>query len=332
MVFDRPSTGPATRPTRVGWLAAPRDVRRSTRWSSTATSIAAGTGTIDRFVRRRQHELDAGRTRRRHPPGCSGLLPGRERHATSGAGALYAFDAATTGSSRSTRTDGKIAASTGWRATTTGGRTSAASTCCRRRGRPGRRCVDRQEPAEQLVARGRPGPVRVAEPSAGASPSAAPSPSPGDEEADEDAQAVTAVIPLRDANPTRRTPVVTLSLIIGMCFVAFGMGARGPGPGRRGQRLGDFPDVHGVVPADLTAARAGRQLDVAARARHRDHQPVPARRAGCTCWATCSTCGSSATTSRTGWAGPRSSLFYLVGGDGRGRRPGGGRPERRTAR
>ena len=30
------------------------------------------------------------------------------------------------------------------------------------------------------------------------------------------------MIPLRDANPTRRTPVVTLS-IIAACFVAFGI-------------------------------------------------------------------------------------------------------------
>jgi membrane associated rhomboid family serine protease len=60
------------------------------------------------------------------------------------------------------------------------------------------------------------------------------------------------VIPLRDANPTRRTPVVTLALIAA-CFIAFawqlGLLAGGGPP-----RLEAFLHDHGVVPADLTAA------------------------------------------------------------------------------
>ena len=40
------------------------------------------------------------------------------------------------------------------------------------------------------------------------------------------------VIPLRDANPTRRTPVVTLALIVA-CFVAFAIELRSPGERRR---------------------------------------------------------------------------------------------------
>jgi len=62
------------------------------------------------------------------------------------------------------------------------------------------------------------------------------------------------MIPLRDANPTRRTPVVTLGIIIA-CFVVFawelGLSASG------GQSaLDTFITKWGVVPADLTAAWA----------------------------------------------------------------------------
>jgi membrane associated rhomboid family serine protease len=59
------------------------------------------------------------------------------------------------------------------------------------------------------------------------------------------------VIPLRDANPTHRTPVVTLAIII-VCFVAFawelGLLARSDAA------LDAFIVEWGVVPADLTAA------------------------------------------------------------------------------
>jgi membrane associated rhomboid family serine protease len=60
------------------------------------------------------------------------------------------------------------------------------------------------------------------------------------------------VIPLRDANPTRRTPLVTLSIVIA-CFVAFawelGLMANG------GElALDQFITKWGVVPADLVAA------------------------------------------------------------------------------
>jgi membrane associated rhomboid family serine protease len=60
------------------------------------------------------------------------------------------------------------------------------------------------------------------------------------------------MIPLRDANPTRRTPVVTLGLIIA-CFVAFawelGLSASGGE-----SALDAFITTWGVVPAELTAA------------------------------------------------------------------------------
>ena len=60
------------------------------------------------------------------------------------------------------------------------------------------------------------------------------------------------MIPLRDANPTRRTPLVTLAIVVA-CFVAFawelGLLARG------GEAALDaFVTSWGVVPADVTAA------------------------------------------------------------------------------
>ena len=62
------------------------------------------------------------------------------------------------------------------------------------------------------------------------------------------------MIPLRDANPTRRTPLVTLSLVIA-CFVAFAweLGLMASG----GEAALDaFITEWGVVPAELTAAWA----------------------------------------------------------------------------
>lgn len=60
------------------------------------------------------------------------------------------------------------------------------------------------------------------------------------------------MIPLRDANPTRRTPLVTLGLVIA-CFVVFawqlGLTASGGDAA-----LEAFVGHWGVVPADLTAA------------------------------------------------------------------------------
>jgi membrane associated rhomboid family serine protease len=60
------------------------------------------------------------------------------------------------------------------------------------------------------------------------------------------------VLPLRDANPTRRTPLVTLAIIIA-CFVGFAweLGLQASGGETA---LNDFLTTWGVVPADLTAA------------------------------------------------------------------------------
>ena len=68
------------------------------------------------------------------------------------------------------------------------------------------------------------------------------------------------MIPLRDANPTRRTPVVTLALLVA-CFIGWGYELSllaGDGSGA----LDAFISTWGVVPADLTAAwAAGQPLD-----------------------------------------------------------------------
>jgi membrane associated rhomboid family serine protease len=67
------------------------------------------------------------------------------------------------------------------------------------------------------------------------------------------------VIPLRDANPTRRTPVVTLSLIVA-CFVVFAGELFVLWQGGE-EALNAFIERWGTVPAELTAAvRAGDWL------------------------------------------------------------------------
>ena len=68
------------------------------------------------------------------------------------------------------------------------------------------------------------------------------------------------MIPLRDANPTRRTPIVTLALIAA-CFVAFAyeLGKLASGGS---EALDAFVTEWGIVPARLTAAWASG-VDVA---------------------------------------------------------------------
>jgi membrane associated rhomboid family serine protease len=62
------------------------------------------------------------------------------------------------------------------------------------------------------------------------------------------------VIPLRDANPTRRTPVVTLALIA-VCFVVFAYELGRLGSGGM-DALDAFATEWGIVPAELSGARA----------------------------------------------------------------------------
>ncbi len=63
------------------------------------------------------------------------------------------------------------------------------------------------------------------------------------------------MIPLRDANPTRRTPIVTLALIAACAIVfAWELGLLAQGGD---DALGGFVEAHGVIPADLAAAIGG---------------------------------------------------------------------------
>ena len=62
------------------------------------------------------------------------------------------------------------------------------------------------------------------------------------------------MIPLRDANPTRRTPIVTLAIVVA-CFVAFAYELGRLGSGGM-ETLDAFVTEWGIVPAELTAAWA----------------------------------------------------------------------------
>ena len=64
------------------------------------------------------------------------------------------------------------------------------------------------------------------------------------------------MIPLRDANPTSRTPIVTISLIV-LCFAAFALELLVLAQGGE-EALVAFIEGHGTTPAQLSAAvRAG---------------------------------------------------------------------------
>ena len=65
------------------------------------------------------------------------------------------------------------------------------------------------------------------------------------------------MIPLRDANPTRRTPVVTIALVLAcLAIFAYELGLLATGPAV----LDGFVRMWGVVPAELTAAWGGGSI------------------------------------------------------------------------
>jgi membrane associated rhomboid family serine protease len=67
------------------------------------------------------------------------------------------------------------------------------------------------------------------------------------------------VIPLRDANPVRRTPIITIATIVA-CVVAFAY-TQGIEASRGIAGVEEFFDTYGVVPAELTKAwSAGQYL------------------------------------------------------------------------
>ena len=100
-----------------------------------------------------------------------------------------------------------------------------------------------------------PGASSSAAPSPSTSSAAAPSRRAGQQAHQEALARGGRVIPLRDANPTRRTPVVTLGLIVA-CLARLRLRADPPAAGRRRTALDAFITELGLVPADLTAAWA----------------------------------------------------------------------------
>ena len=71
------------------------------------------------------------------------------------------------------------------------------------------------------------------------------------------------MIPLRDANPVRRVPIVTIGLIVA-CVVAFAYELGTQSTGGDSALEGLFAQF-GLIPADLTAALGGGQSDHAIR-------------------------------------------------------------------
>ena len=119
------------------------------------------------------------------------------------------------------------------------------------------------------------------------------------------------MIPLRDANPTRRTPVVTIGLVAA-CLIAFAweLGLQVSGGD---EALDAFITAWGVVPADLTAGLGLVRVPERGDA-DPHHEPVPARRLAAPGGATCCSCGSSPTTSRIDLGRLAFLAFYLGGG------------------
>jgi len=92
------------------------------------------------------------------------------------------------------------------------------------------------------------------------------------------------VIPLRDANPVRRAPVVTIGLIIACVAVfAYELGSQSTGGDPALEAL--FRQ-YGLVPADLTAALGGGQTDRAFR------EVLTIDSAGSGSWSSTSSAGS----------------------------------------
>ena len=158
----------------------------------------------------------------------------------------------TPGSSRSTRRTARTRPSTGSPAAIPAGTTCAASTSSRASTRRRRNSCGsartastsppwRRSPTRRRRRRPRP-PPPAARPRPASRP---PPPDPGSR---------SPVIPLRDANPTRRTPVVTIGLVAA-CLIAFAweLGLQVSGGD---EALDAFITAWGVVPADLTAAWA----------------------------------------------------------------------------
>ena len=255
-------------------------------------------GTIDRFVGG-ERRLGAAATRRRPPPGGP-VLPSRP--APTSARADVRLRPRQSPDHRPCQGDGDSSSSTGWPAAKTAGPTSAAmyvlpgtedraaTLVWMSADRPDQVFLEasRTSRAPRHADRDRPTVGRAVRcPRAGSRrpPSRGP------------------VIPLRDANPPpadagrharRSSPASSPSSI----ELGSWRAAARPALDASSRRSGSSRPP-------CWPPRAGRACST--RDGHADHQPVPARRLAAPRSATSSTCGSSATTSRTGSVGWRSS-------------------------
>ena len=99
------------------------------------------------------------------------------------------------------------------------------------------------------------------------------------------------MIPLRDVIPSRTTPYITVTLIV-LNAAAWLSSCRVRRP------VAVFLQVYGVVPADFSTPTLISSMFL--------------HGSWCTSSATCGTSGSSATTSRTGWATAGSSVLSAL--------------------
>ena len=109
------------------------------------------------------------------------------------------------------------------------------------------------------------------------------------------------MIPLKDDIPTRRFPIVTLVLIAINVLVYFLLRTGPVGPGRRGRRA----RATSTAPSPTRSRILARMCRGPPTRRPSGSRSSPrcSSTAACSTWrATCCSCGSSATTSRTRWA------------------------------
>ena len=123
--------------------------------------------------------------------------------------------------------------------------------------------------------------------------------------------ALSALFPLKDDIPTRRTPIVTIVLIAINVVVYFvferGLWELGDVGERAGARVRRDP-VRDHTEARADGRSSGSRRGLSAAVLGHDRSPRCSCTAACsTSAATCCSCGSSGTTSRTRWAGSRSS-------------------------
>src|SRR4051812_7021863 len=141
---------------------------------------------------------------------------------------------------------------TGRRATTPGTTCAASSSCRRPRPTPRRRCGGSPRPGSTHRCSRRSRTAPRAPHRASRPRPTRPRRRPRRRSRDLGSRAIPRVIPLRDANPTRRTPVVTISLIVA-CFVVFAGELFVLWQGGE-EALNAFIERWGTIPAQLTAA------------------------------------------------------------------------------